>query len=165
MRRVLRHLGPIAAVLVLAGSACTDSGNNKPNPLAPPAVDVDGFTFNEIYNCSQTPAAGTPTCADQLATDQIQFTKTSSNTYNVRDVPDSGFYYSGTLSGLDFTWTATSPNGYTENGTWTFAADGLRFSGTSHYVANDNSYSGDCLTTGAKAPAMPPAPPGIGACP
>jgi hypothetical protein len=165
-RRIVRVIGIVTVALVTGALGCSKSSeSNKTTPLAPPAVGLNGFTFNEIYNCSQSPASGIPYCADRLSSDQVQFTKTSSNTYSVRDVPDTGFFYSGTLSGLQFTWTAVSPNGYTETGTWTFAADGLSFTGISHYVANDNSYSGDCNTTGAKAPAMPPAPAGIGACP
>jgi hypothetical protein len=164
MRRVIRGLGTVAIAIVVGGTACSKN-SNKGTPLAPPAVELDGFTFNEIFSCSQSPASGIPFCADLLTSDQIHFTQTSSNTYNVRDVPDTGFFYSGTLSGLQFSWTAVSPAGYTETGTWTFAADGLSFSGISHYAANNNSYSGDCVTMGAKEPAVPPAPPAIGACP
>jgi len=158
-----RSLRFAALLLVASALACNDS--HKASPTTPPAVELDGFIFNEAYTCSQAFGSDAPFCADNQATGQIQFTKTGSGTYQVRDVPDSGFIYNGTLSGLTFTWTAVSPNGYTESGTWTFAADGQSFAGTSHYVADDQAYTGDCNATGARAPATPPAPGPIGACP
>lgn len=164
MRCSLRAVIMLLCVSLLAASGCGSS--NKSTVAPPPGVDLDGFVFNEVYSCSQTPAGGPPAfCADDQAADTIQFFKTGSNTYQVRDVPDTGFLYTGTLAGLVFSWNATSPNGYTESGTWTFTASGESFSGSSHYVANDNSYSGNCTTNGAKAPATPPAAPPIGTCP
>jgi hypothetical protein len=153
------------ALALLAGILGCSQKADKATPLAPPAVEVDGFVYNEIYTCSQTFGNGAPFCADNRSGGKIQFTKTGTGTYRVRDVPDTGFVYNGTLSGLVFAWTAISPDGYTENGTWTFSSDGLGFAGISHYIADDNSYNGDCSTTGAKDPALPPAPAPIGACP
>lgn len=157
--------GSCVVALALFASLLACKSNNKATPVAPPGVELDGFVFNEIFTCSQAFGSGTPFCADNQAPGQVRFAKTSPSTYQVRDVPDTGLVYNGTLGGLDFTWNAVSPDGYTETGTWTFSADGLGFSGTSHYIANDNSYSGDCNTTGAKLPAVPPAPSPIGACP
>ncbi len=153
-----------AACLALAGAlGCSKS--DKATPLAPPSVELDGLVFNQIYSCSESPASGVPFCADHQVLTQLQFTKTSSNTYRVRNVPDTGLVYNGTLSGAVYTWNAVSPNGYTETGSWSFTSDGASFAGISHYIANDDSYSGDCSSTGARAPGLPPAPSPIGACP
>ncbi len=157
------RIGTLVAVALLAGlPAC--SKNNKSTPLAPPAVELDGLVFNEILTCNQTPATGGTFCADNQVPAQLKFTKTSSNTYRIHDVPDTGVVFNGTLSGLEFTWNAANPLGYTETGTWTFASDGASFAGISHYVANDDSYSGDCSATGAKDPARPPAPTPVSPC-
>lgn len=162
--RVSVQVAKLLCVALLAASGCSKS--NKSTTAPPPGIDLDGFVYNEVYSCSHTPSGGPGSfCSDDQATDTIQFAKTGASTYQVRDVPDTGFVYNGTLSGLVFSWNATSPDGYTESGTWIFSADAATFSGVSHDIANDNSYNGDCSTNGARAPATPaPAPP-IGTCP
>jgi|CXWL01.1.fsa_nt_gi hypothetical protein len=149
---------------VIVGLACSDGGNKA--MVAPPgAVDINGFTYNEIFTCNETFAGGTPICADNQAADVSQFTATGPSAFVGRDVPDTGFVYTGTMSGVILTWTAVSPNGYTESGAWTFSADGATFSGSSTYNANDASYSGRCNSTGARAPAVPAAPAAVAPCP
>lgn len=148
---------------VLLQSACGSSGNKS--TVAPPgAVDINGFMYTEIYTCNESRPGSPTVCADNQASDVIQFTATGASTYEGRDVPDTGFTYNGTMSGLVLTWTAVSPDGYTESGTWTFSADGSTFSGSSTYTANDRSYSGRCNTNGAKVPGMPSAPAPVAPC-
>ena len=149
---------------LIVGPACGGDGGNKTTFAPPGAVDINGFTYNEIFTCNETPAGGAAVCAENQAADVIQFTATGSSTHEGRDVPDTGFVYTGTMSGLVLTWTAVSPNGYTESGSWTFAADGSTFSGASTYTANDASYTGHCNETGARAPAIPAAPAPIAPC-
>ena len=109
--------------ILMAGFGCGSNGNKT--TVAPPgAVDINGFTFNEIFTCNETFTGAAPVCADNQVADVIQFTSTGASTYEGRDVPDTGFIYTGTMSGLVLRWTAVSPNGYTESGSWTFAADG-----------------------------------------
>ena len=103
-------------------------------------------------------------CADLNVTDDIRFTETTADAFTVLDVPDSGFVLQGNLVGTVFTWTAVSPNGYTEAGSWTFTSDLSSFAGSSHYVADDGTYAGDCNETGVQS-GVPPDPPTIGACP
>jgi len=171
MRRPLppSRLAVLISVALLTQASCSPQ---SPNPVAftrflqvQTVLDLDGLIYVERYNCSQAFTGMPEFCADADVSDTLQFTRTGANTYTVRDVPDTGFLYSGTLAGLTFTWTATSPNGYSESGTWRFVSDASTFAGTSHYVANDNSYAGDCTQTGARSPATPAAPPPIGSCP
>jgi hypothetical protein len=61
----------------------------------PPQDALDGRTYNEIYTCSFVPDGGAPTCDVSNAIDAIRFTHTGGNGYEVRDVPDTGFLYTG----------------------------------------------------------------------
>lgn len=151
------------AGLVVLGFGC-GSSNNKPVVAPPGAVDIDGFVYNQIYTCNQTRPGSATTCADNQVADVIQFTTTGGSTYEGRDVPDTGFVYTATMSGLILTWTAISPNGYHESGVWTFSADGSAFSGSSTYNADDASYTGRCNSTGARTPAVPSAPAPVAPC-
>lgn len=156
-------VGWVVGLAAMLGLACGTSGNKA--TVAPPgAVDINGFTYTEIYTCNQTRSGSGTVCADNQVSDVIQFTSTGPNTYQGRDVPDTGFTYSGTMSGLVLTWSAVSPDGYTETGTWTFSADGSTFSGSSNYVADDGTYNGRCNTNGAKVPGVPPAPAPVSPC-
>jgi len=153
----------IVVWIVLAAAIATEYGCNDNNPAAPRSTP-GGKSYTEKYTCNEEFGGVPPTtCPDLNVVDEIAFTATGTDTYEVRDVPDSGFLMTGTMAGDVFTWSATSPNGYTETGTWTFSSDHSSFSGSSHYVANDNSYAGDCNETGLQgttAPADPPSPPG-----
>lgn len=150
----------LAAMLELA---CGSSANKS--TVAPPgAVDINGFTYTEIYTCNETHTGSATVCADNQVSDVIEFTSTGASTYVGRDVPDTGFVYTATMSGLVLTWSAVSPDGYTETGTWTFSADGSTFSGSSNYVADDATYNGRCNTNGAKVPGVPPAPLPVAPC-
>ena len=149
--------------ILMAGFGCGSNGNKT--TVAPPgAVDINGFTFNEIFTCNETFTGAAPVCADNQVADVIQFTSTGASTYEGRDVPDTGFIYTGTMSGLVLRWTAVSPNGYTESGSWTFAADGSTFSGSSTYTATNGSYTGRCNSTGARPPAFPAPPAPVAPC-
>jgi len=141
-------------VCLVVGVGCSTSDDRHDTFSLAGKVYSEKFTCNEVF-------AGSPTlsCPDLNDIDQIAFMQTSGNNYEVRDVPDSGFVMNGTMTGLTFQWTATSPNGYTETGTWTFSNGGGSFSGPSHYVADDASYSGDCHENGAIGIATPPDPP------
>ena len=137
-------------------------GNNNTAPRPTPA----GKSYKEKYTCNEQFGGVPPTtCPDLNVVDEIAFTSTGPDTFEVLDVPDSGFVLTGTFVGNDFSFTATSPNGYTETGTWTFSADRGSFSGSSHYVANDNSYAGDCNENGLKGSTVPADPPLPTGCP
>ena len=127
--------------------------------------NLNGKTYTEKYTCNLTSSGSPTSCSDLNAIDHIIFHKTGTDTYEVRDVPDSGFIYNGTMVGDDFLWTATSPTGYTESGTWTFSARRDSFFGSSHYVADDASYDGDCNANGLLGSATPPDPPFPASCP
>jgi len=126
--------------------------------------DLSGAIYTEKFTCNQTPTGLPTTCSDRNEVNRIQFERDGFNSFEVRTVPDTGFVIHGRLIGLAFPWNATSPNGYAESGTWTFSPGGGSFSGPSHYVANDGSYSGDCNTNGdigaLSTPPDPPDPPG-----
>lgn len=125
-----------------------------------------GKTYKEKYTCNEQFGGVPPTtCPDLNVVDEIAFQSTGPDTFDVRDVPDLGFLMTGTMSGNTFVWSATSPNGYTETGTWTFSADFTSFSGSSHYVANDNSYAGDCNANGLQGSTVPADPPLPSGCP
>jgi hypothetical protein len=147
-------------VVLAIGVGC---GGNSPEPRQ--SFKVAGKTYTEKYTCSQQFTGEAPFCADLNAVDTIQFFSVGTNSYEVKDVPDTGFLYVGSFVERDFIWTATSPDGYTESGTWTFDARGNSFSGSSSYTANDGSYSGECNTNGVLAPSVPSDPPVLGACP
>ena len=150
-------------IALAAGFGCSNNGSDMPG--SGNQFQVDGKSYNEIFTCSQQFTGGAPFCADLNASDTINFHLTGGGVYEVRDVPDTGFVYMGTFSGTVFTWTATSPDGYTESGSWTFNLTATSFTGSSTYVANDNSYTGECNTNGSIAPHTPPNPAPIGACP
>ena len=126
--------------------------------------DLSGTFYTEKFTCNQTPTGQPTFCSDRDEVDQLQFERDGFNSYEVRNFPDTGFVIHGRLIGLSFQWNATSPNGYTESGSWTFSPSGGSFSGPSHYVANNGSYSGDCNTNGdiglLGTPPAPPFPPG-----
>ncbi len=148
----------VAAVLL--GHGC--SSNDERHEF----FDLSGAIYAEKFTCNQTPAGQPTTCSDLNEVDRLQFERDGFNTFEVRNVPDTGFVIHGTLIGLGFHWNATSPNGYTESGTWTFSRSGGSFSGPSHYVANNGSYSGDCNTNGdIGLLTTPPAPPYPAGCP
>jgi hypothetical protein len=146
------------------GFGCSDS--NRP-ASGSSKINLDGATYTEKYTCNEQFGGGPPTtCPDLNVVDVIAFTSTGVDTYTGLDVPDTGFVYTGTMSGTTFTWSATSPAGYTETGVWTFSADGSSFSGSSNYVANDLSYSGTCNTNGVLGTVTtPPDPPLPSGCP
>jgi hypothetical protein len=153
------------AFTVALGLAYGCGSSTTPGPV----FVLDGKTYTEKFTCNKTLTAGGPvTCPDLNATDVIQFQYVSGTTFVVHDVPDTGFLYTGTLSGMTFTWTATSApaDAYTESGSWTFEASGATFSGSSHYVADDGSFQGDCNVNGAIGTAtVPPDPPSPAGCP
>ena len=158
----LRRAMGLAFVAALALGLGCDSSTETP----PPRFILDGKIYTEKFTCNETSAPGAPlTCPDLNQTDVIQFEYTGGTTFEVRNVPDTGFIYTGELVGMTFTWTATSPNGYTESGSWDFVSSGAEFTGSSHYVADaPGTYSGDCNTNGtlgtATVPADPPPPAG-----
>jgi hypothetical protein len=149
-------------VLLVIGSGCSSTDDTSINTAI---IQVDGKTFNEKYTCNESFDGGPLSCVDLAVQDQIQFTLLSGNTYEARDVPDTGFLYTGTFNGLVFNWTATSPDGYTEAGSWTFGTSGNGFSGSSTYIADDLSYQGSCKETGSVVPNIPNDPPLVTACP
>jgi hypothetical protein len=158
MKKFRIALGIAFAAALGLGYGC--GGNNSTSP----PFTLGGKTYTEKYTCNQT-FTGTPvTCPDVNLTDTLLFQSTGPNTFVVHDVPDTGFVYNGTMVGQDFNWTATSPDGYTESGTWVFSVGSVTFSGSSHYTANDGSYVGDCNTNGVigtgTAPPNPPPPSG-----
>ena len=115
--------------------------------------------------CDGSDGGGPRYCADFNESDSIRFTHTGGGEYEVRDVPDTGFVYNGTLDCNVFDWDALSPGEYTESGVWTFSSDLESFSGSSTYTSiTPGHYEGDCNATGAEAPATPPIPPPLPAC-
>jgi len=160
MRKELKSVGTaVFAAAVVAGIGCSHDDERHQS------FDLDGDIYTEKFSCNQTFTGQPTTCPDFNQTDQIQFQQAGSNTWQVKNVPDTGFVITGSFSGLDFHWTATSPNGYTESGTWTFSSNGNTFAGPSHYVANDNSYTGDCNTNGDIGLGSVPDPPAPIGCP
>lgn len=159
MNRVTTFVIGLFLVLLAVGVGCGGSEPVNNNPFR-----VNGKVYQEKYTCSQQFTAQAPFCADLNVVDTIRFDSTGSNHYEVRDLPDTGFLYTGTFTGQDFIWTATSPDGYHESGTWTFDAKGDVFSGSSTYTADDGTYTGECNTNGLLAPTTPADPPLLGAC-
>jgi hypothetical protein len=149
--------------LVFGVAGCHHASDADTDAGAPP--DLDGVLFNHAFKCSETPANGAPAfCGDPSGMEQIRFVSTGTDAYDVVTVPDDGFVCSGTMAGLAFTWTASSPNGYEESGVWVFSADGTTFAGDSTYSAVDLSYTGSCTGTGAVDPSQPAAPDAVGEC-
>jgi hypothetical protein len=146
------------AAAVFVGQGCSNDERHQ-------FLDLDGKLFTETFSCNQAFTGQPAFCSDLNRTDQIQFARTGLNSYEVRNVPDTGFLIEGDVSGLVFFWGATSPNGYSENGTWTFSPGGASYSGPSHYLADDGTYSGDCYTNGARGLSTPPDPPLPPGCP
>ena len=139
------------------------------SPTAPrTGFTLGGKTYTEKYTCNEQFGGVPPTtCPDLNEVDVIIFQSTGANTVVGYDVPDTGYVYTGTRTGDVLNWTAISPLGYTEAGTWTFSPDGSTFSGTSHYVANaPGIYAGDCTTNGVLGSgSTPPDPPLPTGCP
>jgi len=147
-------------VLLGIGAGCNDDDNNNDDNFT-----VANKVYNEVFNCSQTPTGSAAFCADVNSTDQIQFTHMGGGNFEVRDVPDTGFVAVGTFSGRTFNFTATSPAGFTEAGSWQFNSSGNAFTGGSTYDADNGSYVGECTVNGAVVPNVPPNADPIGACP
>jgi len=164
----MKKLGIVAWIAFVAalglGYGC--GGSSRPGG-SPAKIALDGKTYNEKYTCNEQFGGVPPTtCPDLNLVDEIIFASIAPNTFEVRDVPDSGYLLTGSLFGNDFVWTATSPLGYTESGTWTFSSDGSTFTGTSHYVANPpGNYAGDCNENGVLTPTVPADPPLPTGCP
>lgn len=159
MTKTRSAAGVLFAAAVLAGFGCSDDDERHQ------FFDLDGDVYTEKFSCNQLRTGLPTTCPDFNESQQIQFNQTGSNSWRAEDVPDTGYVITGSFSGLDFHWTATSPNGYTESGTWTFSSNGNTFSGPSHYVANDLSYSGDCNANGDIGVGSVPDPPAPTGCP
>ncbi|HEY2772605.1 MAG TPA: hypothetical protein VGK20_01005 [Candidatus Binatia bacterium] len=143
----------------------TTSTTTTTVPACPAVTGLEKLVFNETFTCNERDFGGQAFCADLDSTDSFQFTYKGSGHYEARDVPDTGFVYTGTLACRTFSWHATSPDGYSESGSWKFAADLHSFFGSSFYVANDNSYSGACNETGVKSPTLAPHPLTVPPCP
>jgi hypothetical protein len=122
------------------------------------------MVFNQKFTCAQSNEGGDPFCADQNEQDTIQFLHLGGGVYEVRDVPDSGFVLNGLYDCSMFTWSGGSPGEYSEGGFWDFSEDETSFSGSSAYVAVDQSYVGGCNSTGAESPAIPPDPEPVAPC-
>jgi len=163
MRRFTSAFLGVFVVLLVIGSGCSSSDSSSINGSS--MLQIDGKSFNEKYTCNESFGGGPLTCADLAVQDTIQFTLISGSTYEARDVPDTGFLYTGTFNGLVFNWTATSPDGYTEAGSWTFGTSGNSFSGSSTYIADDFTYQGSCKETGSVVPNVPSDPPLVTGCP
>ena len=155
--------------IALVAALGMEYGCASPNANRPGSgkIELDGKTYKEKYTCNEQFGGVPPTtCPDLNKVDTIGFLSTGPNTFEVRDVPDNGYVLTGTLSGDTFIWSATSPLGYTETGTWIFSASADTFTGTSHYVATDNTYAGDCNENGALGSgSIPPDPPLPTGCP
>ena len=158
-RRLKGAAAALFAAAVLAGVGCSDDDDRHE------FFELDEDIYTIKFSCNQTPTGQPTICSDFNESQQIQFELLSSNTYEARDVPDTGYVLTGSFSGFDFNWTATSPNGYTESGTWTFSSDGNTFSGPSHYEADNGAYVGDCNTNGDVGVGSVPDPPAPTGCP
>jgi hypothetical protein len=145
--------------LVLALGAGCDSDYGPDVPY----FGIANTPYETHFTCSQTPTGGAAFCAHDDASKQIRFAYFTGIGWDIED--DANVTYDW-LGGTGFMeWTATHPGGFTEEGAFTFSATGSQFIGTSTYTADDGSYTGECNYTGAVSPAVPPAPPAIGACP
>jgi hypothetical protein len=157
----LRILGVAVGQSVALDCSCDACGSATTTttlPGCPGPGGLDGRTFNEIYTCIETPIGSDSFCADHNVHDAIRFTHVGGGSYEVRDVPDTGFFSEGTIGCTTFTWVASSPGEYTESGTWNFTSDLESFSGSSIFFADSFAYTGQCNTTGAESPATPPNP-------
>lgn len=125
----------------------------------PAANGLDGALFNEKYSCEET-SGGPKYCSDLDSTIQLQFTLQGGGgtTYEVKHVPDDGVVKTGTLDCTTFTWIALAPDQYEETGVFEFSPNLNAFTGSSEYVALDESYEGECNINGAKAPTPAPDP-------
>lgn len=131
----------------------------------PPVDGLDDLVFKEVYTCSIAFMGEEPVCADYNVEDEIRFDHVGGGDYEIRDEPATGFVYNGTLACTTFTWSALEPGEYTESGVWEFSGNLQSFAGSSTYLAVDDSYTGECNTTGRKAPATPPNPTPVPECP
>jgi hypothetical protein len=152
--------GAIVIPLAMA-IGCQNNDNNENGN----GFSVANKTYTLVLNCSQTPTGSAAYCADANTTSQLQFTNMGGGNWQAANVPDSGYLAIGTFSGRTFTYTATSPTGFTEQGTLTFGSTGNAFSGSSTYVADSNAFTGECTMNGAIVPNIPPNAEAVGACP
>ncbi len=159
MKRIERAMLIAFVASVVLGQGCITHDKRHET------FDLAGKIYTEKFTCNQTFTGQPAFCPDLDEVNQLHFQSTGSSTFEVRNIPDTGFVIDGTLIGLSFDWTATSPNGYSESGTWTFSSGGGSFSGPSHYMATDGSYSGDCNTNGVRGLTAPPDPPLPDDCP
>lgn len=148
----------------VAVSTSTTSTSTTTLAGCPPQDALDNVDLNEIYTCIQKFTGQSYFCSEQDEGDTIRFTHQGGGNYEGRDVPDSGFVYTASLSCTTLVWSAVSPNGYTETGTWEFSSDLSTFSGSSIYIATNNTFQGQCLETGAVSPATPADPPALPPC-
>jgi hypothetical protein len=153
-----------AVGLAVAAAGCTSGGDDAGDDEVDTGRDLDGVHFTEKYSCNETFVGQPAACSEIDAVDELAFVA-SGGGYEVRDVPDTGFVYTGSFRGDDFEWTATSPDGYTESGSWSFDDARTEFAGSSHYVAGDLTYEGDCNATGVEGVGTPPSPPLPLGCP
>jgi len=146
-------------------STTTSSTTTTTSPACPQLDALDERTYVELYTCAESPQGGDPYCAHSNASASIRFTHVGSGDYQVRNVPDTGLLYNGTLACRTFEWNAVRPGEYTAIGTWAFSPDLSRFAGSSTYAALDASYAGECSTTGAESPTSPTNPTPVPPCP
>lgn len=152
------QIGFVAALALGYGCSSTTT--------PPPTFVLSGKSYIEKFSCNEQFGGPPLSCSDLNALDAINFQSLGGDNFEVRNVPDSGFVRTGTLTGNTFTWTATSLGGYTESGAWTFSESGGTFSGSSHYVADPpGNFSGDCNTNGFLGAGIPPDPPLPEGCP
>ena len=149
----------VSTTSTITSSTTTTTLSGCPSPAA-----LDDRTYVEKYTCVESYPGGEPFCADSNASDSIKFDHLGGGSYEVRDVPPTGFVYNGTLTCRTFDWEALNPGTYTESGTWIFSNDLSSFSGSSTYGALDESFEGACNGTGAESPGVPPDPAPIPPC-
>ena len=149
-------------LLVLSSIGIGCHNNNDDNGTR---FSVANKTYNQVENCSQTPSGSAAFCAQANTQTQLTFTNLGGGQWQAMNVPDSGFLAVGTFTGRTFTYTATSPTGFTETGTFIFNANGNQYSGSSTYTADNNAFTGECNFNGAVSPNVPSDATPIGACP
>ena len=127
MRRVTATVFGLFGVLLVIGTGCDTTDTTAVNTQY---VQVDGKTFNEKFTCNES--FDGPSTAPTSPQGPGPVHLVSGTTYEVRDVPDTGFRVHRKLQpGWSSTCTATSPDGYTAAGLWTFGTSGNSFSGSS----------------------------------
>jgi len=161
MRYTKAGLAGALTAFLLVGTGCHHDDHNGGGGRNPSGTS----TFNQLENCSQTNSGQAAYCAFSQGALTIQLTDLGGGQWQAVTVPDSGYVAMGTMSNGSFTYSATSSAGYTEQGSWEFNAAGTAYSGNSTYVANDNSFTGQCHLSGAIVPNEPANAQPIGACP